>query len=319
GDTISVPVRLEGAVSAGVSAMDFRLNYDPAVLQPVGIETGSAAAAARKLVQANVATPGEYVVLMFGMNQDTIASGDIANINMRVVDGAAAGESRISIKDTTLSGVDAIGLDSAGSEATVFLDGTSTPDDPATPSPPDQKPPDSPTGEKPPPDSDPLLREPLLNIGPNAPAPLPPVAQNGTDLRGSLNPRPGSRRPASESEADFAERTQGLRAQQAGLPQGGASVDPETLATGPAASNATGLGTLVSSAAGRLNSAGPAVQAISHQPGLATRGAEGSIVSSAGSNAGPPNPSSKRKFLVAASTVIVLGAIVFGVRRYVVF
>lgn len=319
GDTVSVPVRLEGAVSAGVSAMDFRLNYDPAVLQPVGIETGAAASAARKLVQANVATPGEYVVLMFGMNQDTITNGDIANINMRVVDAAAAGESRISIKDTTLSGVDATGLASAGSEATVFLDGPSNPDQPESPKPPEQKPPDSPSGEKPPtkPETDPRLREPLLNIGPSAPAPLPPVAKTRTEIRRSVNPLPGPRRAASEAEADFAARTQGLRDQLAGLPRGGASVDPKALAARAAADDETGSGTAGSEGIPGSDPLGTTHGPATSQPDVAARIADATTADSAPRSVSASSvENSTPKLVVAAIAVLALGAIVYGARRY---
>lgn len=77
------PVILGGDVGRGVSAMDFRLNYDPTVLAPVSAVAGPAAIDAGKSVMANVRRPGEYVVVMMGMNQTTCTSGEVVTIIMQ--------------------------------------------------------------------------------------------------------------------------------------------------------------------------------------------------------------------------------------------
>ncbi len=53
-----VPVVLDGAENQ-VSAMNFRLHYDPEVFQPVLAQTGPAAQQADKVVTANSPAPGE--------------------------------------------------------------------------------------------------------------------------------------------------------------------------------------------------------------------------------------------------------------------
>jgi len=80
---VVIPVILGGNVGSGVSAMDFRIHYDPAVLEPVSAEAGPAAMGADKNVMANVRSPGEYVVVMMGMNQTTCRSGEVVNIVMQ--------------------------------------------------------------------------------------------------------------------------------------------------------------------------------------------------------------------------------------------
>ena len=52
GNDVAVPVTLTGDVQTGVAAMDFVLQYDPAVFEPVGADPGSAARAGKKSVFA---------------------------------------------------------------------------------------------------------------------------------------------------------------------------------------------------------------------------------------------------------------------------
>ena len=53
GNQVVLPVMLEGDTGAGVAALDFTLNYDPAVFTPVRAEASEAAQTARKQVESN--------------------------------------------------------------------------------------------------------------------------------------------------------------------------------------------------------------------------------------------------------------------------
>ncbi|MBX7257562.1 MAG: hypothetical protein K1Y02_14475 [Candidatus Hydrogenedentes bacterium] len=140
GSDVTVPVVLQGDVGAGVAAMDFRLSYDPSVLQAVGFVAGTAAADARKTVQANVVAPGECVVVLFGMNQSVIQSGEVVTVAMKKVGEANAGQSQITINQTTMASFQGQEIASEGSVGTIDFsttppqDGGDTPD---TPTPPD--------------------------------------------------------------------------------------------------------------------------------------------------------------------------------------
>ena len=70
GEQYTIPVVLRGG-DGRVAALDFRLRYDPVVFQPVSTATGPAARQSDKVVTANTAAPGEYVVVMMGLNQNT--------------------------------------------------------------------------------------------------------------------------------------------------------------------------------------------------------------------------------------------------------
>ena len=139
GSDVTVPVVLQGDVGAGVAAMDFRLNYDPAVLQPIGFIAGTAAVDARKTVQANVVAPGECVVVLFGMNQSVIQTGEVVTVSMKKVGEAASGQSQIAISQTTMASFQGQEIASQGSTGTVDFsqappsDGDNPPDPPTPP------------------------------------------------------------------------------------------------------------------------------------------------------------------------------------------
>jgi hypothetical protein len=137
GNNVVLPVYLEGNVDSGVAALDFTLRYDPAVLAPGGVRAGDAAVAADKGVQYNMKAPGQYVVMMFGLNQSTMESGKIADITLRRVGSANPDETSVSIDGTTLASLEGQTIASRGSSATVQLANTPTddpdPDEPETP------------------------------------------------------------------------------------------------------------------------------------------------------------------------------------------
>lgn len=135
GDVMRVPVSLEGDLGDGVSAMDFRIFYDPDVFEPISVQPGPAAQAADKLVQANVIGPGEYIVLMFGMNQSTLGSGEAVQVAMRVLNEPSAGQTELRIANTTMSLPNATDIPSHGTATTVWFSGGvpgSTPPEDAT-------------------------------------------------------------------------------------------------------------------------------------------------------------------------------------------
>ena len=76
-DRYEVPIYLSGTGNE-VAALNFSLSYDPAVFQPVSISPGASASAAGKLVTANLAEPGNYIVVMMGFNQTPVTNGEVA-------------------------------------------------------------------------------------------------------------------------------------------------------------------------------------------------------------------------------------------------
>ena len=116
------PVDLQ-AGDGQVSALDFRMQFDPQVFQPVSAEAGNAALAANKMVSANYVAPGEYVVVMMGLNQTAMPSGHVATIVMQRVGTEELVSSPVSIVDPTLATPDGVELPANGSSVSVPLGG----------------------------------------------------------------------------------------------------------------------------------------------------------------------------------------------------
>lgn len=199
GDTVRVPVQLEGEVGNGVSAMDFRLTYDPLIFEPVSAAAGSALQSTGKLVEANVSRPGEYTVLIFGMNQTGVSGGEVANIELRVLGEPPAGATELAITNTTLSLSNAQRLPSRGSTRTVRFDGP-PPAEPTEPGPP---------------------QVPLAGGGGQAPA--EDSDASGIEFVGSGSPDVGSERPGQPLEvaAKLVDQLREAEALRSGLPPGG--------------------------------------------------------------------------------------------------
>lgn len=128
GDTLRIPISLTGDSGNAVSAMDFELHYDSRELRPLGIETGSAATAAGKEVQANVVGPGEYKVLMFGFNQSTMSEGDVAYVRFRIMNEPDSGRITLRVANTTVSQTDATAIPSRGDSLTIQVGDDKTDD-----------------------------------------------------------------------------------------------------------------------------------------------------------------------------------------------
>jgi len=111
GNQVVVPIVLGGDVGAGVSAMDFRLRYDPAELQPVSASPGPSAVRADKQVMANVRAPGEYVVVMMGQ-RSTCRAGEVVHVVMNRVGAAQDRNWGLALHQQTLSSAEGTVIES---------------------------------------------------------------------------------------------------------------------------------------------------------------------------------------------------------------
>lgn len=112
------PVYLQGGAD-DVAALDFRLAYDPAVFVPVSAHSGPSAASAQKQVSSNVAVPGEFVVVMMGFNQNSVAPGEVVQIVLEKIHEPETGESILRIAEPTMATVDGAEIDSRGLARTI--------------------------------------------------------------------------------------------------------------------------------------------------------------------------------------------------------
>jgi Cohesin domain len=118
---VVVPVMLEGDTSTGVAALDFYLDYDPAVLEPAGISAGTAAVSAGKQVLSNMTTPGRYKVILFGVNQNVVNGGEVARVTLRRKNEPTGGRTNLKVTGTHLASVEGFEMPSSGSSETLVL------------------------------------------------------------------------------------------------------------------------------------------------------------------------------------------------------
>lgn len=107
------PVVLQGDAE-GVAALDFRLAYDPAVFNPVSAQSGTTALQAQKQVSSNIATPGEFVVVLMGFNQNTVGSGEVVEVVLEKIGEPSGGATTLRIAEPTLATNVGIEVDSRG-------------------------------------------------------------------------------------------------------------------------------------------------------------------------------------------------------------
>ena len=121
GQLLTVPVILDDDSDGRVAGLDFSLNYDPAILEPLNVVAGPAATEAGKYVTASVAAPGRFVMVLHGVNQTTVDAGQILRIEMRVLQLPEEGQTQLAIASTTFTTPEAEKLPSTGSELEVTL------------------------------------------------------------------------------------------------------------------------------------------------------------------------------------------------------
>lgn len=120
GNQVSVPVLLEGDVADGVASLSFQLNYDPSTVEPQVANPGAAAQSAGKNVTTNVKEPGTYMVVMSGLNSNTIASGEVTSIVLQRRSDAAS--TNISITGTAFASLQGDEIPSRGSTGNISFE-----------------------------------------------------------------------------------------------------------------------------------------------------------------------------------------------------
>jgi len=88
---VKLPVSFLGASGKSVSAVQFTMELNPKQFEVTGVALGPAAEAAGKQVWMGDMGQGEYVVIVFGLNQTPIPSGVLAVPVIRVRPKAAGG------------------------------------------------------------------------------------------------------------------------------------------------------------------------------------------------------------------------------------
>lgn len=143
--TATVPITLQGDVASGVASMNFQLNYDPNAVRVVSVDPGRAARDAGKQVQWHEAAPGRVNVVLSGFNQDTIQSGEIAQLRVEPAESGVR-NARLHIGSSTFASTTGDVIPSTGSTGALAFriredeDSSEEPEEPAPNAPPPPSP-----------------------------------------------------------------------------------------------------------------------------------------------------------------------------------
>lgn len=116
---VIVPIQLESDAQNRVASLNFDFEYDPAVLQIVGVEPGEAASAIDKEVTGNLMEPGAYRVVMMSLQPTSLHSGEVARLVFQRTAPGLEGNVDVAIARTAFSSPEATTIPSQGSEAVI--------------------------------------------------------------------------------------------------------------------------------------------------------------------------------------------------------
>jgi hypothetical protein len=100
------------AQGAQVAGLQFDVLYNPSALSLSSAQAGSAATLASKSIAFNLESPGDTRFIIFGLNQNVIGNGSVADLKFQVSSTAPAGPYNLS-----LSGI--VGSDASGHAVTI--------------------------------------------------------------------------------------------------------------------------------------------------------------------------------------------------------
>ncbi|MFZ2356977.1 MAG: cohesin domain-containing protein, partial [Candidatus Omnitrophota bacterium] len=109
GDNIPIPLNISSTPSGKVvSGLKVDLFYDAAALNVASVTIGQAATDAQKSLTYIQIAAGRLRIIVFGLNQDTIADGEVANINFKILSSSSLGEKTLRLDSCFVTDPDAL-------------------------------------------------------------------------------------------------------------------------------------------------------------------------------------------------------------------
>lgn len=105
-NSVQITLDLAGQTEAGVTALDFDLHYDPAVLTPNTLTAAAQAASAGKVVAGAVQEPGVYRVLLYGLGSEELQAGAVATLSFSRAPEHSVSATALEVHNLTLAAVD---------------------------------------------------------------------------------------------------------------------------------------------------------------------------------------------------------------------
>jgi|Deesub1362A_J573_1020465.scaffolds.fasta_scaffold01553_6 hypothetical protein len=108
---LRVPITLVTGPGSAVSAINFDLTYDPAILTFKAIEAGPSAIQADKTLASSQPATGVVRAVIYGLNQHAIADGVLAEAVFDVRIGAPVGSTPLGLENVTAADPEALAVD----------------------------------------------------------------------------------------------------------------------------------------------------------------------------------------------------------------
>ncbi len=119
GQTVSLILSLSYSQPNSASAFQLDINYDPDVLENPTATEEQILIDADKQISPSDPSPGVFRMVVAGINQDTIQSGDVLTVNFDIKMGAQAGQTDLTLSDLAATEPDGQPLDPLGSDGSV--------------------------------------------------------------------------------------------------------------------------------------------------------------------------------------------------------
>lgn len=107
GQTVTIDIRLTNIPGTNISSINFDLLYDSTQVSFDKAITGKVVSEAGKSLSVSNPVPGELRVIIFGLNQNAIADGILAQMSFRINTTAKTGNVALRLKNAVASGPEA--------------------------------------------------------------------------------------------------------------------------------------------------------------------------------------------------------------------
>ena len=128
-EDVIVPVNIASGAGENVAGINLDINYSATQLSFNGVSAGQAAIDADKSVSSSTPAEGVIRIVVFGVNQNSMNDGVMANVNFDIPAGASVGEVVLSVSNAVATDPDANEVTLSTVNGSVMITGVSNLDE----------------------------------------------------------------------------------------------------------------------------------------------------------------------------------------------
>lgn len=118
---VTLPLTLTLAPNDTISGLQANLVFDTQVLTLTGIEVGPTAASSSKKALHNIFEPGHARVVVFGLNQNPISDGIVANALFNVAAGTSLGPKEVALDSAAATNPEGLPIQTTGVAGSITI------------------------------------------------------------------------------------------------------------------------------------------------------------------------------------------------------